>query len=251
MATEEEGREVVIESYKGFDLNFQCRGFQFEVGKTYEVSGKIQACENGFHACEHPLNVLRYYGPAKSRYAVVKQSGEISRHGEDTKIASAKITVEAEIKLPELIARAVKYVFDRAKPEGDESFAKGANGLARASGNYDAATASGNSGAATASGYYGAATASGYYGAATASGYSGAATASGNSGAATASGYYGAATASGRNGRAKGADGCALFLVYRDHDWKITHAWAGIVGQDGIKPDVFYSLDESGKPVEA
>jgi len=119
-------------------------------------------------------------------------------------------------------------------------------------------TASGDNGAATASSYGGVATASGFSGTATASGYGGAATASGDRGAAMASGYgsaatasdpNGAATASGYGGKVRGAQGCALFLVQRDADYKILHAWAGIVGQDGIDPDVFYAL-KAGKPVK-
>jgi hypothetical protein len=113
------------------------------------------------------------------------------------------------------------------------------------------ATASGYSGAATASGDRGAATASGDSGAATASGYSGAATASGYSGAATASGPNSTACAPGRYGMARGKEGCALFLTHRDDEWRITHARAVIVGQDGIKPDVFYSLSQTGEVVEA
>jgi hypothetical protein len=46
------------------------------------------------------------------------------------------------------------------------------------------------------------------------------------------------------------AEGCAMFLVYRDGDWNIIHAWAGIAGRDGIKAEVWYQLDENGKPVE-
>ncbi len=69
-------------------------------------------------------------------------------------------------------------------------------------------------------------------------------------GAASATGDGGAAMASGMDGRAMGAEGCALFLVHRDDDWKITRAWAGIVGRDGIKPMIWYRLDENGKPVE-
>ena len=205
--------EESVVSFKGFDQNLSCRGFRFEVGKTYEVTGKIKACENGFHACEHPLDIFQYYPPATSRYALVKQSGDLSRHSEDTKIASAKITIEAELHLPQLIERAVKWVFERANWK-DGPVATGPN---------EGATASGDSGAATASGY------------------SGAATASGDSGAATASGY---------RGRVRGADGCALFLVYRDPNTdKILHAWAGIAGRDGIEPMTWYSLDECGKPV--
>ena len=162
--------------------------------------------------------------PAGGRYAIVKQSGALARYDEDSKVASAKITIEAEIALPALIERAVKWVFDRAKR---------VNGPA-ATGDNEKATASGTQGAATASGYQGAATASRTQGAATASGYQG---------AATASGYY---------GKARGINGCAIFLVYRDpNTGDIKHAWAGIAGRDDIKPDTFYTLGENGKPVEA
>ena len=221
-----------VQSIKGMDVKMQCRGFQFEIGKSYEVSGIISACSQGFHACPidaHPLSVFELYRPAKSRFFEVTQEGASDRDG--TKLASAKITIGVEITLNELIQRAVKWVFDRANWK-DGPVAIGAN---------EGVTASGYSGAATASGNYGAATASGTYGAATASG---------NSGAATASGYYGAATASGYSGKAKGADGCALFLLERDNDWKIVAAWAGIVGRNGIKADTFYRLVK-GEPVEA
>jgi hypothetical protein len=55
----------------------------------------------------------------------------------------------------------------------------------------------------------------------------------------------------GREGRVMGADGCALFLVYRDPcTCDILHAWAGIVGRDGISAETWYRLDADGKPVE-
>ncbi len=127
--------------------------------------------------------------------------------------------------------------------------ASGHQGAATASGDWGAATASGYQGAATASGNGGAATASGLQGAATASGDWGAATASGTRGAATASGNQGAATASGYEGKARGAAGCALFLVERDGNGEILHVWAGIAGKDGIKPMAYYRLVD-GKPVE-
>lgn len=55
--------------------------------------------------------------------------------------------------------------------------------------------------------------------------------------------------ATGGQGRAAGKEGCALFLIERDESWKIVNVWAGIVGRDGIKPDVFYTLID-GRPVE-
>jgi hypothetical protein len=268
-----EQQTAVIVSYKGFDPDWTCRGFQYAIGQTYEHTGQVKACASGFHACEYPLHVLRYYKPGTSRFAIVEQSGDLARHEEDSKIASSRLTVKAELDIAGLIKAAIKYTMDRCTPadgansdqpntvtaatkarecsttSGDSgaATASGYSGAATASGDSGAATASGDSGAATASGDSGAATASGNSGAATASGYRGAATASGNSGAATASGYCGAATASGRAGRVRGTKGCALFSVYRDSDRKIVHAKAAIVGQDGIEEDTWYRVNSDGQ----
>lgn len=99
----EENKEII--AYKGFNQDWTCRGYQYEVGKTYEHRGDVKACESGFHACEYPLDVLSYYSPAVSKFAVVKMSGEISKDSDDTKIASAKITIETEINLPEMVKK--------------------------------------------------------------------------------------------------------------------------------------------------
>ncbi|MEZ7525905.1 DUF7666 domain-containing protein [Burkholderia vietnamiensis] len=229
-----------IVSYKGLNADMKCRGFQYAAGEEYTHEGDVEACVRGFHACEYPLDVLRYYSPNTSRFFVVEQSGTLSRHDEDSKVASSKIKIGVELSLPGLIKAAVEYTFSRAKPIDPNSpaYSTAENGLATASGDSGAATASGDSGAATASGNRGAATASGY------------------SGAATASGRHSAAMASGLDGRARGVDGAALFLIYRDADGdgddygRILHARALIVGRDGIKADTWYSLNESGEPVE-
>jgi hypothetical protein len=239
-----------IMAYKGFNADLTCRGFQYAEGETYTHDGEIEACAGGFHACEYPLDVLRYYSPNTSRFFVVEQSGTLSRHNEDSKVASSKIKIGVELNLAGLIKAAVEYTFARAKPIDPESpaYSTDENGLA---------TASGDSGAATASGYSGAATASGDSGAATASGYSGAATASGDSGAATASGRHSVAMASGFRGRARGIEGAALFLAHRDEDadgddyGRLLHAKAVIVGQNGIKPDTWYTLNRDGEIVKA
>lgn len=223
--------EEKIVTYKGFNAGMTCCGFQYAAGEEYAHGGTVEVCEGGFHACEYPLDVLRYYSPNTSRFFVVEQSGTLSRHDEDSKVASSKIKVGVELSLAGLIKAAVEYTFSRAKPVDPNSPA------------YSTATK-------------GAATASGNYGAATASGSRGAATASGDSGAATASGRHSVAMASGLRGRARGVDGAALFLVCRDSraegdDYaRILHARALIVGQDGIKADTWYSLDASGNPVE-
>ena len=191
-----------MKAYKGFKRDMTCRGFQFAEGETYEQDAPAVLCGSGFHACEQPLHVLRYYPPATSVFHVVElEDVAAQREGDDSKVAARKITVGGKISLAGLIEAQVEYVTTRAKPV-QGSTTKADNAAATASGEYAAATASGECGAATASGWSGAATASGEYGAATASGEYAAATASGRSGAATASGGYAAATASGEYGAA-------------------------------------------------
>ena len=180
----------VIKSYKGFDKDLKCRGFQFEIGGEYEEP-TAKACHSGFHACEMPIEVLKYYEPGKqSRYCEVEQSGEISRHGDGTKVASTKIKIGAEIGIPGLVKAQIEYVRSRCTNEYNAEPGK-------------PATAD-DSGAATA-GNFGVATA-GYSGVATA-GYSGVATA-GNSGAATA-GNFGVATADDSGAATAGYSGVA------------------------------------------
>lgn len=127
--------DPVVQSFKGFDSNLACRGFQFEVGQTYEVGGKTVACKNGFHSCENPFDVLNYYGLIDSRFCVVLASGEIARHGSDSKIASAKIAIEAELKLPEFIGKCITYLLGTAKGENVQVASRDSSQLA-ASGDY-------------------------------------------------------------------------------------------------------------------
>ena len=132
----------MVMSYKGFDKNLQCRGFQFEVGQTYTHAGAVKVCERGFHACENPWDVLSYYNIADSRFCVVEQSGEIQRHGDDSKIASASITISTELKLPEFVKTCVNWLI-KACSAGTEA-ASGAYSQLAASGNGSRLAASGD-----------------------------------------------------------------------------------------------------------
>ena len=197
--------EQKIKAYKAFDKDLSCRGFKYEVGKEYEETGYIKACEKGFHACPYPLDVFGYYAPAGSRFCEVEQSGKID-DSESDKVCSSKIRIGAELDIRGLVKAAVSYVKERCTNECNAEPGKPAT-----AGNYGAATA-GNYGAATA-GDRGAATA-GDRGAATA-GDSGAATAgdrgvatAGDRGAATA-GNYGVATAGYRGAATAGDSGVA------------------------------------------
>jgi len=214
-----------VTSYKGFDAKWKCRGFQYAVGETYRHEGEVAACNAGFHACEHPLNVFSYYPPAGSRFAIVEQSGDLSRHSDDTKIASRSITIKAEIDLPGLIRAAIEYTFKRANPVDPDS-------------------------PASATAPYGAASATAPYGAASATGPYGAASATGRYGAASATAPYGVAV-SAYNGRAMAGETGAIVLVRRNYDGEIVHIRASKVGENGIKAGVWYSLNEDGEFVEA
>ena len=132
----------VIKAYKGFNKDMACRDFQYEEGKEYEEE-RAEACNCGFHACEHPLDCLRYYDPAHSVYHEVEQSGEISKRSDDTKVASTKIKIGARVSIAGLVQAAIEYTKERVKPE------------AEANEDYGASSATGNCGASSATGYKG------------------------------------------------------------------------------------------------
>jgi hypothetical protein len=110
-----------IVAFKGFDKDLKCRGFQFEVGKTYRHDGPVRACESGFHACTEPFDVWGYYGPVDCRFAEVELSGKTATHDQDSKIAAAEITIKAELTLPQFIKRAVDRVIELTKGKGDDA----------------------------------------------------------------------------------------------------------------------------------
>ena len=109
-----------ITTYKGFDKDLKCRGFQYEVGKEYELpkGESVSVCSNGFHACESPLEVLDYYfmdGSANlSRFCEVEQSGEFSKEVDSTKVASSKIKIKKEITFADLIELGVEWLKEKA-----------------------------------------------------------------------------------------------------------------------------------------
>ena len=104
-------QEKII-AYKGFDKDFKCRGFQYEVGKEYEEDGAI-CCEKGFHACENPIDVWGYYDILDSRFAIVEQYDIIDK--EDNKTCSSKIKIKAELKFADFVKLCVDAVVDKCK----------------------------------------------------------------------------------------------------------------------------------------
>ena len=188
--------EKVIKSYKGFNKDMTCRGFQYEEGKEYEEE-TADACHSGFHACEYPLDCLGYYSPNESVYHEVEQNGEFDRGEDDSKVASTKIKIGARLDISGLVKAAIDFTMSRVKKEAesDEDY-----GASSATGDYGASSATGNCGASSATGYKGASSATGYKGASSATGNYGASSATGNYGASSATGDYGASSATGNYG---------------------------------------------------
>ena len=247
-------RTPVIIAYKGFDKDLKCRDFQFEIGKTYTHAGPVVSCQSGFHACENPFDVLNYYDLLDSRFAVVEQSGATERRPEDTKIASATITIKAELSLPDFIRSAVDWIVDFTKPDR----ARPTGTALTDNGTYAARIASSGDGARIGSSGYAAQIGSSGYAAQIGSsgddariGSSGDDAQIGSSGDAAqigSSGYGAVVACAGSVTRFRlGKAGCIAIPRYDGFRTRFVTLYEG---EDGIRAGVWYALDDVGKPVE-
>ena len=50
-----------IKGYKVFNPDWTCRGFQYQVGKTFKHDGDIEMCGAGFHFCRKISDCFNYY----------------------------------------------------------------------------------------------------------------------------------------------------------------------------------------------
>ena len=267
-----------MKGYKGFDKDLKCRDFQYEVGKDYTTEGKIEACKNGFHFCENPMDVLGYYPPSDSRYCIIESSGQEDRDGGDSKVATSKIHISAEIGLKGLIEAGVKFILDKvnwkdnkesntgdrsaATSTGDQSAATntgdrsaaantgdqsaaantGDRSAAANTGDQSAATSTGDQSAATSTGDRSAATSTGDRSAATSTGDQSAATSTGDRSAAIVSGKGSVAMAIGYKSKAKGSLGCWIVLAEQNDNYEIINVQSIKVDGEKIKADTFYTL---------
>lgn len=203
--------EEIIKSYKGFNKDMTCKNKQYEVGKDYEED-KAVACECGMHACEYPLDCFKYYPPSKSVYCEVEQSGDISRHDDDSKIASTKMRIGAQLNIAGIVNAAIKYTKEKVEKTCIES-------KAATAGDYGAATA-GDSGAATSRGK-------------------------------SSTGENGLSVARGKGVKAKGGLGSILVIAEEEQNsYKISSWKAVVVDGVNIKADTWYTLKD-GELIEA
>ena len=219
-----------IIAYKAMDKNMQCRGKQYEVGKTY-YEDEADCCHAGMHACENPLDVLHYYplrgGP---RFFEVECGGNVDKSEEDSKLACTELTVKGEVNFAGLVKATVNAVFNRVK--GKEPFSSGNSSTAGSSGDSSTAGSSGNYSTAGSSGDYSTAAATGAYC------------------SAKADGKDSIAVVNGACGKACGALGCYLVLTEYDDDGNMLLAKMAKVDGAVIKENTWYTL-ENGEFVEA
>ena len=93
--------------YKAFDMELKCRGFQFEVGKTYDTGiadEKLELCSKSvFHFCReiHRIEFVSDYKLSKSRVCeVVAEGGVVS--SDDGKFGTNKIMLLRELTREEI-----------------------------------------------------------------------------------------------------------------------------------------------------
>ncbi|UVX32723.1 MAG: hypothetical protein [Bacteriophage sp.] len=215
-----------MKCFKGFDKDLKCRDFQYEEGKEFHTE-KEDCCNEGFHACEYPLDCFAYYDPAHSVFHEVELSGEMDKDGNDTKVCATDIKIGARISIAGLVKAAIEFTMSKVNKEGksDER-----------------------------------------HGFASATGYYGASSATGNCGASSVSNPTGVAVAWGHEAKAKGCLGAHLILSdwryigekwpdgeyknpYKVENWEFAGAKMIQVDGENIKEDTFYML-KSGKFVE-
>ena len=270
-----------MKAYKGFNKDMTCRGFQFKEGETYHEE-KAYLCHAGFHACENPIDVFKYYVPGDSEYHEVELDDVDHKRERDSKVCAKHIKIGAKLTLAKMINIGVQMDMQKTKLEGNYSHAatsgnyspaatsgdsshaatsgdsshaatSGDYSPAATSGNYSPAATSGNSSHAATSGYYSPAATSGDYShAATSGNYSHAAT-SGYSSHAATSGKHSIAASLGRNSKAKSSIGNWIVLAeYGEFDgthYPVKCVKCALVDGENLKPDTWYRL-ENGEFVE-
>ena len=106
-----------MKGYKGFNRDMTCRGFQYEVGKTYEMSGVIGLCSRGFHFCETLADCFDYYDKHSSRFCEI-ETGELVVRGSD-KCCTDKITIVRELSRIEINRIIYGYGYGNGYGNGD------------------------------------------------------------------------------------------------------------------------------------
>ena len=93
-----------MKGFKVFNSDWTCRGFQFEVGKTFTEDVTPVCCDRGFHFCTKAADCFRYYSfDPDNKVAEVEALGDIDTNNDDSKCSTNKIHIIREITWQEVL----------------------------------------------------------------------------------------------------------------------------------------------------
>ena len=93
-----------MRGYKVFNHDWTCRGFQYEVGKKYEMEEKPVICERGFHFCEKVVDCFEYYRfDSNNKVAEIEAYGELDFEEDGNKHCTNKIKIIRELTWHEVL----------------------------------------------------------------------------------------------------------------------------------------------------
>ena len=93
-----------VKGYKVFNPDWTCRGFQFEVGKTFEEDVKPDCCSRGFHFCIKASDCFNFYRfDPNNKVAEVEALGDINTHSGGDKCSTNKLHIIREVSWQEVL----------------------------------------------------------------------------------------------------------------------------------------------------
>ena len=93
-----------MKGFKVFNSDWTCRGFQFEVGKTFTEDVTPVCCDRGFHFCTKAADCFKYYDfNPDNKVAEVEALGDIDTNNDDSKCSTNKIHIIREITWQEVL----------------------------------------------------------------------------------------------------------------------------------------------------
>jgi len=93
-----------MKGYKVFNPDWTCRGYHFEVGKTFEEDVKPKCCDRGFHFCTKASDCFNYYRfDPNNKVAEVEAVGDIDTHSDDSKFSTNKLHIIREVSWQEVL----------------------------------------------------------------------------------------------------------------------------------------------------
>ena len=94
----------IIRGYKVFNPDWTCKGFQFEVGKTFTEDVTPVCCDRGFHFCTKAADCFKYYDfRPDNKVAEVEALGDIDTNNNDSKCCTNKIKIIRELTWHEVL----------------------------------------------------------------------------------------------------------------------------------------------------